>query len=266
MQKLGNVNKQKIMAATELCVLCDKVIESTSMPVFMKCDRHFVHPTCVKDPLKDFDNCPICAQQQQQDVASATTDDGESWLDRLGAIMEPPPPEPKLSRQGLIPPVTAEGQYLATGRRIYAIMDENNECAFSLIHQRVPPQQFPYSLCHMAAVERVTLDDFLGSGYEWEDLREFPEIADRTIVGCTTPQGRGDPRPRGFVNLLRLGLHPEHATQLDFPAIQAYYGMAELFPNTAQVTPPPSKEQRKDFVKIYPGHVPIRIPKHLLKP
>lgn len=252
----------------ELCVICDGVIESTSMPATMTCGTHFVHSQCVTDPLKDFENCRICAAAKDNNSATSPANDSSDWLQRLGAVMEPPPPEPKLSKHGLIPPVTSEGQYLATGRRIYAIMDENNECAFSLIHQKVAASEFPYSLCHMAVVERVTLDDFLASEYEWDDLKRFPEIADRVIVGAN-----GDTRPRGLVNLIRMGLHPEHATQLDFKAIQSYYGISELFPSDTVTEEVEKKtvesslvKPQKEYVQVpsaMVGHT-IRIPSHLV--
>lgn len=274
----------------EPCAICRQPIQKHQGSNMMSCDLHFVHTACVVNAQQQrrglLANCQLCAKRKAS-LSSKPVRHIEaphrSWFKQLRKLIDAPEPQIKPSSRGLIPPVrSGDGQFFATARRLWAHMDASNENAFSMLLQQVPIQHIPWTLTEMAVVERVVLDDFLNNGYTWEDLKNFPELADTNIVGGS------DLRPRGFVNLLRLGLHPEHAQKIDFDTIKQYFGIPYVFrmqteiAQAAAAPPPPqapqeTKEQSPPLPPkppqsplriVYPNqklHHQIYLPPHVLR-
>lgn len=184
------------------CSVCSKTVEAGLHVIRLEC-KHWVHTKCIDSKNPDFETCSRCKGQigELQDPGSYNGHD---------YVQNPVAPY-KIQKMWKSEPYC----WLREHRPIDWIVNDRG-----------------YGL-HRLIASGVTMDDFLTNGYEWEQLRRFPDM-----------------QKRPHQALMALGCNAEHFRDyggnigVDGKALIDYYGF-HFPPNGSPATVAGGKNQLK---------------------
>lgn len=161
-------NLQKILNEREMshCSVCEKPANPAYSITYISCP-HTSHAACVSDDV-DVEKCTGCLSGKPLSVKTSSnitephTEDGIDYVDHPGTKVKSV--------------LTKVASYMPSIRKVAPVKATPEE----LLKKRVPidtiMEKHGYGLDHMLR-DGIKIDDFLASGYKWNDLIKFVYIS-----------------------------------------------------------------------------------------